>query len=131
MADWGEKIGNSVTEIENPGVGVGKQFINEICQLSEKAFDIHSKAMESIFTGDVELANTSIEGYKKFIDHREEKLVEKLSLHLSDSILVANLRHVLWAIRRMAEIGAEIAEISINQALEKPTEICKELVMVA
>jgi phosphate uptake regulator len=131
MADWGEKIGNSVIEIENRGVGVGKQFINEIRQLSEKAFDIHSKAMESIFTGDIKLANTSIEGYKKFIEQREEKLVEKLSLHLSDSISVANLRHVLWAIRRMAEIGAEIAEISINQALEKPTEICKELLMAA
>ncbi len=118
MADWGEKIGNCVLEIENRGVGVGKQFVNEIRQLSEGAFDIHSKAMESIFTGDVKLANTSIEGYKKLIQQQEEKLVEKLSLHLSDSASIADLRHVLWAIRRMAELGAQIAEISINQTLE-------------
>jgi phosphate uptake regulator len=125
MADWGEKIGKSMIKIENQGAGRG--LIKEIHRLSEEAFAIHSKAMESIFTGDIELANTAIESYKKFIEQEEEKLVQKLYSYRSDSISVVNLRHILSAINRMAEIGAEIAELSINQALEKPTELCKEI----
>ncbi|MCW4032904.1 MAG: phosphate uptake regulator PhoU [Candidatus Bathyarchaeota archaeon] len=123
MADWSEKIGNNVIEIKNRGVGVGKQLINEIRQLSKEAFDIHSKAMESIFTGDMKLANTAVEGYKNFIEKKEEELVETLSTHLSNSSSAANLRHILWGIRRIAELGAEIAELSIDQALEKQMKI--------
>jgi hypothetical protein len=51
-----------------PPFGFKTTSFSARAQLSEEAFDIHSKAMESIFTGDVELANTSIEGYKKFIE---------------------------------------------------------------
>ena len=125
MADWSEKIGRNVIDIENRGLSLGDKFVNEISRLSEEAFNIYSKAMESIFTGDIKLANEAIEVYKKSIEKKEEELVETLSLHLPDSTSAANLRHILWGIRRIAELGAEIAETSIDQALEKPMKICK------
>ncbi len=127
MADWGEKIGKNVLEIEKKGVGVGAPFINEVFKLSEEAFTIGVKAMESVFIGDINLANSAIESYKKFVELEEEKLVGELSLHLRDSGIASNLRHVIWGIRRIAELGAEIAEVSVNQALERPTRLCKEI----
>ena len=127
MADWGEKIGRNIIEIEKQGIGVGKLFIEEISKLSEESFTICIKAMESLFIGDMKLANTAIESYKKFIEKAEEKLVEETTLRLPSSEIVANLRQILWGIRRIAELGAEIAEISMNQALERPSKLCKEI----
>jgi phosphate uptake regulator len=125
MADWGEKIAKNAIEIERQGVGVGKPFINGVCQLSDKAFEICVNAMESALIGDMKLANDAIESYKNIVEQEEEKLVIQASLHLPNSVIVAKLRQILWGVRRIAELGAEIAEISINQSLERSSKLCK------
>ncbi|MCW3976253.1 MAG: phosphate uptake regulator PhoU [Candidatus Bathyarchaeota archaeon] len=127
MADWGEKIGKNVIIIEKKGIGIGEPIIKGVYQLSERAYTICVNAMESVFTGDIKIANTAIENYKKKIEQEEEKLVQDLPLHLPDSEMASNLRHILWGIRRIAELGAEIAELSLNQALDRSTKLCKGL----
>jgi len=125
IGDWGELIAKNVLEIGAYGTKIKPLVIDSISQLSDLAQAVCHKAMDCFFTGDVLLANSAIETYKKIIETKEEKLIQEISTEVPDAAVCMRLRAVIWGIRRIAELGAEVAEITIDRALERPSKICE------
>ena len=74
----------------------------------------------------------AIEEYEQ-LRANEGKLKDSLDVLIDRAVLpnprlVARLSFIVYAIRRTAEIGSEIAEVAITKALSKQTSICKPVV---
>jgi phosphate uptake regulator len=94
----------------------GKQLMTRIVNIGELAHNIFLKAMDCVFTGDIEIANSLLEIARAIlIEH------EKLLKELPESPL---LRTIVLMLDRIADHGASIAVIAINKALEKSSKIC-------
>ncbi len=126
MADWGESIARNVIILEDRGLELGKQTVNRLSQISETAYNVCYSAMECVYTGNVELANGAIETFKKTIEAEEDELMKRLPVEVPNSHAVACLTRIAWGIRRIAELGAEIAELAINRSLIRSSQLCEE-----
>ncbi|MCW3985435.1 MAG: hypothetical protein NWE91_03365 [Candidatus Bathyarchaeota archaeon] len=74
--------------------------------------------MDAFFIGDIKIAN-SLLGMLAFIELERERIIQDLPE-------IPNLRGILYDINRIADNGAGIALIAINNALEKKTKICSK-----
>ncbi len=93
-----------------------RETVRKVVNLSELAQNIVLKAMDCVFTGDIEIANNVLE-ISRVIRTEHELLLEELP----ESPV---LRRVILELTRIADNGAGIAVIAINRALEKPGRIC-------
>lgn len=125
IADWGEIIAKDVIEIGKYRNDIEDFVVEELSRISEVAHDVCSKAMECLFTGDIRLANTAIETYEGTVEVEEQELVKKLAGGLSNTEACPYLRRIALGLRRIAELGAEISEVSINRVLEKSSKFCE------
>jgi len=117
IADYAENIARRAIEFKNHGKErTSKQAMRKITNLSEMAQSVFLKAMDCVFSGNIEIANNVLE-ITKVIRNEHEKLMEELP----ESEI---LRTVVLDLRRIADNGAGIAVIAINRALEKPSKIC-------
>ena len=110
---------NAVTGIEFhavTGMKTSKNLMSQILNLSELTHTILIKAVDCLFSGDIQIANTVLE-MNKLIRREREKLRKELPEF-------PILRTVLLELSRIAENGAGIAVIAVNRALEKPSKIC-------
>ncbi len=125
IADWGEIIAKDVIEIGNRMDHIDDFVIGALSSISEAAYDVCSKAMECLYTGDIKLANIAIMTYEETVEVEEEELVKKMVGNISNKEACPYLRRVALGIRRIAELGAEISEIAINRVLEKSSKFCE------
>ena len=95
---------------------ISKALMTKIVNLSELAQNIVLKAMDCVFTGNIEIANNVLE-ISRVIRVEHESLLEELT----ESPV---LRRVVLELTRISDNGAGIAVIAINRALEKPSKIC-------
>jgi len=141
MANWAEKIANKVVALGENRKLIGDLLLSEVRHISDEAFSISHKAMNSLFSNDIELATKTIQEYEA-IQKTEEELQEKICSHAYlqgksfsvtkyfrsktpiEPCVIAQLSFILWSIRRRAELGSEIADIAITKALSKQTKIC-------
>jgi len=141
IANWSEKIANKVIALESNREVLGDLLLKETLKLSENAYSIYHKAMNSVFSSEIELANKAIDDCAN-LQKMEEKLQERLcsetylkgkSFSVTqyfkgkediEPCLVAQLSFILSCIRRTAEIASEIADIAITKALYNQTKIC-------
>jgi phosphate uptake regulator len=141
MADWSEKIANKVIVLEDNRQLLGDLLLREVRTISDEAVSIIHKAMNSLFSNDIELASKTIQEYET-IQNDEEALQEKICGHVYlqgksfsvtkffkgktpvEPCVIAQLSFILWSMRRIAELGSEIADIAITKALSKQTKIC-------
>ncbi len=86
--------------------------------------EVYDKALEALQNLDLELAHRSIERTKD-VRKLEGEVMEQLLKSKLDVETILNLRLVLESIRRIAEYGADIAEVAINLALRKPNNMNK------
>jgi len=144
IANWSSKIAEKVIAFEKSKVLLGELLLEEICEINDETFGLCHKAMNGLISSNVELANNAIETYNK-IQEREEKIQEKICTHayLRDKSFsvskyfhgkgplepcaICQLSFIIWSIRRIAELGSEIAEVAIWKAISKPTKLCKEV----
>jgi len=115
IADHSENIARRALDFRGERRGA-KQALRDIVSLSELAHNVFLKAMDCIFTGDIDLANNVLE-ITKVIDSESEKLMKELPE-------MPVLRTVVLELATVADHGADIAVIAINKALEKPSKIC-------
>jgi phosphate uptake regulator len=87
-----------------------------IANMGELAHNMFLKAMDCVFTGDIQVANNLLE-IARVIRNEHEKLMEELPE-------LPIMRTVVLELNRIADHGASIAVIAINKALEKPSKIC-------
>ena len=117
IADHAENIARRAIEFKTHGRGkVSKQALNKITNLSELTQNVFLKAMDCVFSRDVEIANNVLE-ITKVIRNEHESLMRELP----ESPI---LRTVVLDLTRIADNGAGIAVIAINRALEKTSKIC-------
>jgi len=123
IADYAETMAEDVIDIAKSRDDIEKPFINTLHQLGNMATDICDKAMNCIFTGDINLANNAIES-KVVLEVEEEKLMKRLNAQIREESVWDALRSFAFGAKKMAEYGAEIAEIAINWVLVKPSRLC-------
>jgi hypothetical protein len=89
--------------------------------LSELSCDLILKSVNCYFTGDMEIANSMLE-VLSVIEMERDNMMKKLPE-------IPHLRLILWNINRIADNGASISLIAINNALEGNNKICSKLKM--
>jgi phosphate uptake regulator len=124
VADYGETMGRCTIAITDTGKKVDPQLLEHFRRVGEASAKVVADALAGVFTHDVKLANRAIEN-AALIEEEAEKLGEEVHQKVKDPVLVANLRAITFAMRRVAEHGSEIAVIGINRYLERPSTICK------
>lgn len=116
IADHAESIARRASEFKSSERKTGRQALRNIVNLSELAHNVFLKAMDCIFTGDVDVANNVLE-ITKVIGSESEKLMKELPE-------MPILRTIVLELARIADTGSGIAVIAINKALEKSSKIC-------
>jgi len=117
IADHAESIARRAIEFKSHGKErTSKNAMRRIINLSELAQSVFLKAMDCVFSRNIEIANNVLE-ITKVIRNERERLMEELP----ESPI---LRTVVLDLTRIADNGAGIAVIAINRALEKTSKIC-------
>jgi phosphate uptake regulator len=129
IADYSKIIALNVIDIGKYKTIIGKKATEILIQMSELAYGICQHAMNGVFTGDIKVLNNTME-MKNTIENSEQKLIRELpnQLHCSSENMydaIGQIRVIAWSLVRIAEHGAMIAEIAMNRAIEKGSEICK------
>ncbi len=119
IADYAEDIARRVIVLLRRYKGqLPKQTIERISNLNDLAHDLVLKSVDCFFIGDIKIANSILE-MRTFIELERDRLIQELPE-------IPNVRCILWDIARIADNGAGIALIAINNALEKKTKICSK-----
>jgi len=116
IADHAESIARRASEFKSSERKAGGRALRNIANLSELAHNVFLKAMDCVFTGDVDVANNVLE-ITKVIGSESERLMKELPE-------MPILRTVVLELARIADTGSGIAVIAINKALEKSSKIC-------
>ncbi|MCP8323841.1 MAG: phosphate uptake regulator PhoU [Candidatus Methylarchaceae archaeon HK02M2] len=125
IADWADLIARNLLGIENHINKIDESLINEIEKLNNLASNICYNAITSISKSNIKLANEAVKEYKQIIKPEEERLIEKVLCCEVEAYVACRLRLIIYDIRRIAELGSEIAQIAINRVLEKSSKICE------
>jgi phosphate uptake regulator len=117
IADRAEYIARMAIELRTRGKEkISKHLLTRIINMGEFAHNVFLKAMDCVFTGNIEVANNLIE-MTRAIRNEHERLLEELpELPIT--------RTVVLELDRLADHGSSIAVIVINKALEKPSKYC-------
>jgi phosphate uptake regulator len=119
IADYAEEIARRVIELlQRYKDRLPKWVIEKISNLNDLAHDLVVKSVDCFFIGDIKIANSLLE-MLTFIELERDRLMQELPE-------IPHLRLILWNITRIADNGASIALIAINNALGKKTRICSK-----
>jgi len=142
IAAWSEIIARQVVDLEPVLSNLGKRLTHRVQEISDISYDLCHKSIDCLYKGDVRMANTLIETYEKVQD-MEEKLEKTICTYAKlksqffsvdqyftgpnppNPCSIAQLSLIIWSLRRIAELGSEIADISIHRALRKDTPLSK------
>lgn len=124
MADYAENMAREILQIEHQECTSHPVILEGLSQLNELVQIISNKAMKALFSEDIKLANDVIET-AKLVGREERKLTEKILMQVSDVSVAIVLRSIAWSLRQIARYCDIIAEITMNNILEEPSEICK------
>jgi phosphate uptake regulator len=117
IADRAEDIAKRAIELQTRGrEKASKHLMNRIANMGELAHNVFLKAMDCVFTGNIEVANNLLE-IARVIRGEHERLMEELPQ-------LPILRTVVLELNRIADHGSSIAVIAINKALEKSSNVC-------
>lgn len=126
VADYAEHIASNIIELAEYSEEVSRQIRFDLSQMGEMASSIFDKALTCLYSGDIKLANSSVEA-KSAVEIEEEKLVSEFPKKIPNPYIIARLRAIAWGFRRIAEYGSGIALIAVNRAIEKPNKICEHI----
>lgn len=119
VADYAEDIARRViTLLQKYQSRLPKWVIEKMSNLNDLAHDLVVKAVDAFFIGDIKIANSLLE-MLTFIEVERDRMMNELPE-------IPHLRSILWDINRIADNGAGIALIAINNTLEKKTKICSK-----
>lgn len=117
IADRSEYIAEMAIELQTHSKErTSKNMMNRIANMGELAHNVFLKAMDCVFSGNIEVANSLLEMARVIRDEHASLINELSGLPL--------LRTIVLELNRIADHGASIAVIAINKALEKPSKIC-------
>jgi len=119
IADYAEETARRVIELlQKYKEKTPKWVTQRISNLNDLAHDLVLKSVDCFFIGDIKIANSLLE-MLTFIELERDRLMQELPE-------IPHLRLILWNITRIADNGASIALIALNNALEKKSKICSK-----
>ncbi|MCW4035488.1 MAG: phosphate uptake regulator PhoU [Candidatus Bathyarchaeota archaeon] len=142
IAERAQKTAKKIVSLNQANDQIGPQLIEETIAINERAYALCHQAINSFFSSDIQAANQAIESYHE-IQKVEEQLQERVcgSAYLRGKnfsvnkyfkgkgpiqpCAVAQISFIIWSGRRIAELGAELAETAIHRVLCKDTKMCK------
>lgn len=117
VADYAEETARRVIELLQKYKQKLPQWVpQKINNLNDLAHDLVLKSVDCFFIGDIKIANSLLE-MLTFVELERDRLMQELPE-------IPHLRLILWNITRIADRGAGIALIALNNALEKKSKIC-------
>lgn len=120
IADFSEDIAKKIIALDIRRSKLTKDMAERIYHLSELAQTIFQKALDCIFTRDLRVANGLLE-MKDVLEMESDKLMHELPE-------IPYLRAIVSCLNKIADMGATIAEIAINRALEKPSKEVESII---
>jgi hypothetical protein len=120
VADYSEDMAKKIVELEIRGDKLPKVIIQKIIHLSEVTQTILQKSVDSLFTGDIRVANDVLE-LKKVLSSETDTM-----MHEAPGIPF--LRAIISCLDKIADLGATTANIAINRALEQPNKYTEDIV---
>jgi len=117
IADYAEDIARrAIIVLRSYKDQIPKWAIERMSNLNDLAHDLVLKSVDCFFIGDIKIANSILE-MLKFIELERDRLIRELPE-------IPTVKCIIWDIARIADNGAGIALIAINNALERKTNIC-------
>jgi phosphate uptake regulator len=113
IADYAEDIAKKIIGLGIYWDRITKDVIEEICHLGELSQTIFQKAVDCVFNGDFKVANGVIE-MQKLLETQSDRLMREMPE-------IPFLRAIISFLEKIADVGASIADIAINRALENPS----------
>lgn len=117
IADYADEMASRVVAlVQNYKDKLPKRVLERMGNLIDLAHDLVVQSMDVFFIGDIKIANSLLET-RTFIELERERLMQELPE-------IPHLRLMLYNIKRIADNGAGIATVAINNALERKTALC-------
>jgi len=114
IADHAARIAKLSTAISPSSAG---NLVERISSIADTAFKIYEDSVSSLFKMDLKQANRTLDEVYKLYEMESEAIKRILGSSL-DIRTITGLRLILESVRRIAEYGADIAEIVINLAIK-------------
>jgi phosphate uptake regulator len=142
IAAWSEIIARQVVDLEPVRSNLGNRLTHKVQEISDISYNLCHKSINCLYKGDIRMANNVVETYEKVQD-MEEKLEKTICTYAKlksqffsvdqyfvgpnppNPCSIAQLSLIIWSLRHIAELGSEIADISIHRALRKDTPLSK------
>jgi phosphate uptake regulator len=122
IADYSEDIAKRVIELEKYKAMLKKTTLEKIYHLGELTQTIFQKAVDCIFTRDLEIANSLLEMHKVLESELEQEMRELPK--------VPYLRMIVSTLSKIADKGAIIAKVAINTTLMKSKKEIGEILKI-
>jgi phosphate uptake regulator len=120
IADYSEDIAKKIITLEIYRDKLTKNVVEEIYHLSELTQTIFQKAIDCIFTRNLKVANGALE-MKNVLEMESDKLMRDLPE-------IPYLRAIISCLNKIADLGATMADIAINRALEQPSKSVENII---
>jgi phosphate uptake regulator len=120
IADYGQDLAKKVITLGNRREKLSKDVVEEIYHLGDLSQAIFQKALDCIFTRDIKVANGVLE-MRAVLERESDELIRELPE-------IPYLRAMVMCLNKIADLGATIADIAINRALEKPSKYVESIV---
>ncbi|MCD6341336.1 MAG: phosphate uptake regulator PhoU [Thaumarchaeota archaeon] len=114
VADHAVGIAEQVPHLKLPD---GRKTIEKISKMAELAFKIYESSIHSLFNLNIEQANRLITKVNE-LTRIEKDLIKMIFESRLNTETAIGLRLIIESIKRIAEYGADIAEIVINLAIK-------------
>jgi phosphate uptake regulator len=120
IADYSEDIAKKIVAFGIYRKRLAKEIIEKICHFGELSQTIFQKALDCVFAGDLKVANSVLQ-MQEVLEVESERLIRELPE-------IPYLRAIISCLNKIADLGATIADIAINRALEKPSRDVESII---
>lgn len=117
VADHAARIAKLISEFESP---LEEDILKLILEMGNKSLNIFENSLKSFLELNIRLAHKLI-GEVASVNRYEQEITEKILGNDKLSIReITNIKLILESLHRIADYGADIAEMAINLAVEEP-----------
>jgi phosphate uptake regulator len=120
IADYAEDFAKKVVGFEAHREKLDAETAERIYHLGELSQTIFQKALDCVFTRDLTIANGVLE-MKKVLTTEADHLMQ-------EAPEIPFLRTMISCLNKIADLGATIADIAINRALEDPSKYAGNII---
>lgn len=119
-ADYSEDVAKKIIDLEVYRDKLAEDAVEKIYHLGELTQTVLQKAIDCVFARDLKVANGILE-MRKVLEAESDELMRELPE-------IPYLRAIVSCLNKTADLGATIADIAINRALEKPSKYVENII---